>query len=115
VRGARWVHDNILDADPDADLQVFAIWQSVYAADRVGLRPDGVLDDPRVMHLWDHQLVVGEWFGARGELGAGEGLAWDAFMLFDPDATFETLVDHLEASGHTIIDDSHELTDAFDD
>ena len=65
--------------------------------------PPDVLQDGRVTHLFD-EVVIGQWFGARNRtLHAGSGLAWDAFMLFDHEATFATLADHLEAHGRTII------------
>jgi hypothetical protein len=64
--------------------------------------------------LYDTDVEIGRWFGDRdGIFHAGAGLAWDAFMLFDPEATFATAGDHLETSGGTIIGDHGKLADAF--
>ena len=43
----------------------------------------------------------------------GALLAWDAFMLFDADATFATAAEHLETSRRTIIGDHAKLEDAL--
>ena len=99
-------------AQPDLDLRVFAIWEQVLSGDKEA-EPPGVLNDNRVTHIFD-EIAIGQWFGARNSsLHAGGGLAWDAFMLFDKDATFATLADHLEAHGRTIIADSGSLKEAL--
>jgi hypothetical protein len=72
------------------------------------------LDDPRVTHLSDPDLDIGVWFGDRNHtFHAGAGTAWHAFMVFDADATFATLGEHLQTSGTTIIADRGKLADAF--
>jgi hypothetical protein len=66
------------------------------------------------VRLTDPDLDIGRWFGDRNHtFHAGAGTAWDAFMLFDTDATFDTLAAHLETSGRTIIGDHAKLADAF--
>ena len=62
----------------------------------------------------DPDLEIGRWFGDRNHtFHAGSGLAWDAFMLFDADATFATGGEHLQSSGRTIITDHGKLRDAL--
>ena len=62
----------------------------------------------------DPDLEIGQWFGDRNHtFHAGSGLAWDAFMLFDADATFATLGEHLQTSGRTIIAEHAKLQHAM--
>jgi hypothetical protein len=112
--GASWVADHILKAQPDPDVRVVAVWLAVRGDGQGRGDPHAVLADPRVTQLSDPNLVIGHWFGERDHtFHAGAGVAWDAFMVFDPGATFATLTDHLVSSGHTIIDDHAKLSTAF--
>jgi len=114
LRGARWVADHILDTDPDADVRVVAVWLAIPGDGQSGGDPHAVLDDPRVTQLSDPDVDIGRWFGDRDHtFHAGSGVAWDAFLLFDADATFATLADHLATSGRTIIADHAKLAAAF--
>ena len=58
------------------------------------------LPDPRVVHFWDGEHVVGKWF-AR-EVDGYQGIAWDVYYLYGPDATWETVPSALSGSGGTI-------------
>ena len=91
---------------------MFAVWVQVLSGDD-DAAPPNTLDDPRVTHVFD-EVAIGQWFGARNSsLHAGGGFAWDAFMLFDDNATFATLADHLQAHGRTIIAESGRLKSAL--
>jgi hypothetical protein len=106
------VDQSVLKANQRLDLRVFAVWEQVLNGDGQA-EPPNVLIDARVTHIFD-EVAIGQWFGARDStLHAGGGLAWDAFMLFDDEATFATLADHLEAHGRTIIADSNRLKTAL--
>jgi hypothetical protein len=114
LRGASWVADHILKDQPDADVRVVAVWLAIRGDGQGRGDPHAILDDPRVTHLSDPDVDIGRWFGDRNRsLHAGSGVAWDAFMLFDADATFATLPDHLLTSGRTIIADHAKLAAAF--
>lgn len=90
------------------------MWQAIEGDGAGRGDPHAILDDPRVVQLSDPEIEIGLWFGQRDrDFHAGPGLAWDAFMLFDREATFATLSDHLETSGRTIIADHSKLRDAF--
>ena len=105
--------NNILKKQPDADVRVIAVWQAI-RGDGISDRTQTIFDDARVVQLSDPDLDIATWFGDRDNVfHVGEGLAWDVFMLFDADATFATLADHLRVSGRTIIADSGKLRDAF--
>jgi hypothetical protein len=45
---------------------------------------DGMVD-PRVVHLWDEQKVVGNWFSAN--VTHARGTTWDFYALYDPQAS----------------------------
>ncbi|MBA2297742.1 MAG: hypothetical protein H0W14_06845, partial [Actinobacteria bacterium] len=65
---------------PDAKLQVFAIWMTMLPTDARSEWDDPIFDDPRVVNLWDEDRVLGQWLGQRDELNAGRfgPIVWDA-------------------------------------
>ena len=65
------------------------------------------MPDARVMHFWDGEQAVGEWF-AR-EVDGYEGIAWDIYYLYGPDATWETVPSPLVGSGRTIYGEREKL------
>ena len=65
------------------------------------------MPDPRVLHFWDGEHVVGQWF-AR-EVDGYEGIAWDIYYLYGPEATWETIPAPLVGSGETIYAARHQL------
>ena len=58
------------------------------------------MPDPRVTHFWDGGTQVGEWFAK--EVDGYQGVSWDAYYLYDADATWEIVPSTLVASGRTI-------------
>ena len=58
------------------------------------------MPDPRVVHFWDDAAEIGQWF-AR-EVDGYEGIAWDIYYLYGPDATWESFPSPLLGSGRTI-------------
>ena len=58
------------------------------------------MPDPRVMHFWDGETVVGQWFAKK--VDGYQGIAWDVYYLYGPDATWQTGPSPLIASGGTI-------------
>ena len=59
-----------------------------------------VMPDPRVTHFWDGEYIVGGWFAK--EVDGYEGIAWDIYYLYGPDATWESVPSHLIGEGVTI-------------
>jgi len=49
------------------------------------------MPDARVLHFWDGEQIDGY-----------EGVAWDTYYLFGPEATWETVPSSLVSSGGTI-------------
>ena len=65
------------------------------------------MPDPRLMHFWDGELKVGQWFAK--EVDGYEGTAWDVYYLYGPDATWETAPSPLLGSGQTIYAEREKL------
>ena len=58
------------------------------------------MSDARVTHLWDGERLIGQWF-AR-EVDGYEGISWDTYYLYGPEATWETVLSPSVSSGGTI-------------
>jgi hypothetical protein len=58
------------------------------------------MPDSRVLHFWDGDLKAGQWFAS--EVDGYKGIAWDAYYLYGPEATWETVPVRLVSSGGTI-------------
>lgn len=94
-----------MDSHPNAKLTVIAIWLPMLGGDSRSAWDSHVLDDPRVVSLWDGDRVAGSWFAERqlGGLGGPGGIVWDAYYAFSTDATWEKEPSNLIAAGSDII------------
>jgi hypothetical protein len=65
-----------------------------------------VLDDPRVVSLWDGKRVAGRWFADHsiGGLGAPGSVVWDAYFAFGKSARWRDEPSGVVATGSDIID-----------
>ena len=80
------MQEQILERHPDADLAVYVVWLPVLASDeRFGVAD--VLVDERVRQFWDNDRLVSDEVGRLA--GVDEGLAWDVYLVFRPDATWD--------------------------
>ena len=61
------------------------------------------MPDRRVIHFWDGEADVGQWFAQ--EVDGYQGTAWDAYYLYGPDSTWNAVPSHLIASGEIIYDE----------
>lgn len=59
------------------------------------------MPDSRVMHFWDGELQVGQWFAEK--VDGYKGIAWDVYYLYGPDAKWEIIPSPLVGSGGIII------------
>ncbi len=114
--GASWVQINILEAYPDADIEVTAVWFNMLFSDaRENWDPD-LLTDQRVTHYWDPDREIGSWLDENEEVIGFDfklgPVVWDSFLLFGPDATWDVAPVPLVSFGNTIIADKEELHDA---
>jgi len=113
------VQKEILEARPDADLRVYAIYFEMVEDDREAksrVKPTDLLDDPRVTSFWDDRKIAGRWFDQNvTKLGEREGnpdrVEWDSFVLFDPQAQWgESPPDHV-SWGRPLVQEAGRLMD----
>jgi hypothetical protein len=65
------------------------------------------MPDARVKHFWDGELEAAQWFAKQ--VDGYEGVSWDVYYLYGPDATWETVPVPLAGSGGTIIREHEKL------
>ncbi len=82
------MQQDILDKNPSAHLRVYAIWFNMLLGDSRAGWDGGGLTDPRVVHLWDEQKLVGDWFA--GQVTHSPGTVWDAYFLSGPQARWDS-------------------------
>ena len=75
----------ILERNPDADLAVYVVWLPVLPQDS-RFSVTQALVDPRVTHFWDNEQILNNELARAFDLG--EGLVWDVYFLFGPDAAW---------------------------
>ena len=65
------------------------------------------MPDARVIHFWDGELKVGQWFAKQ--IDGFEGVSWDTYYLYGPDAIWENVPSPLASSGRTIYAEREKL------
>jgi len=65
------------------------------------------MPDARVQHFWDSQREAAQWFAKH--VDGYEGIAWDVYYLYGPDAVWEVVPSPLAGSGGTIIREHEKL------
>ena len=118
--GARWVQSELLDANPDAELSVYAVSFHMLPSDHLARRlvwPEDLMGDPRVMHFWDENRLIGRWYETEVTRLAGdeeERVEWDAYFLYGPDAVWAEKPPQEVSWGRTIVGSRGELKRHFD-
>jgi len=101
------VKNVLLSEYPSTELRVYAIWLPMLVSDSREAWNGNTLPDPRVIHFWDGERIMGEWVARKVE--GHRGVSWDAYYLYGPAATWETISFSLVASGGTIYDRREEI------
>jgi hypothetical protein len=104
------VQQDLLQANPDANLQVYAIWTERLATDDRARWDGADLLDPRVTHLWDVHDLAGPWLA--GNVPGYDGGDWDFYLLFGREARWDQVPEPLAGSGATVIDERDTLIQA---
>jgi hypothetical protein len=86
---------------PSDQLRVYAVWLPMLGGDAREEWNGTTMSDTRVTHFWDGDRLVGQWFAKH--VDDYEGIAWDVYYLYGPEATWETIPLPLTDSGGTII------------
>lgn len=102
------MHQEILAKSPAPELRVYAVWFNMLFGDSRGAWDGDGMNDPRVVHLWDEQKAVGDWYSAN--VTRNPGTTWDFFALYGPDA--RDLASPLSQGG-TIISQREKLATAI--
>ena len=94
---------------------MYAIWLPILAGDARDAWDAHVLDDPRVVSLWDGSRLAGRWFAdhSTGGLGAPGDIVWDAYLAFGKNSRWKGEPGGLVASGSDIIDNTSGLEQHF--
>jgi hypothetical protein len=66
-----------------------------------------IMPDRRVKHFWDGELAAARWFA--NQVDGYDGVSWDMYYLYGPDAVWETVPSPLVDSGGTIYRESQTL------
>lgn len=105
------MQQEILEPHPASRLRVYVIWFSMIPTDARSSWnwTGGVLHDSRVVHFWDEQRTVGRWFAEQDPENSDNGVVWDAYYLYGPDAEWGTTVGPLLSSGSTVRSESDNL------
>jgi len=101
------VQTQLLAQYPSAQLRVYAIWLPMLWSDNRAMWNGTNMPDAHVMHFWDGEHAVGEWFAKQ--VDGYEGIAWDVYYLYGPDAIWETVPATLVGSGGTIYGEREKL------
>lgn len=97
----------ILEKYPDANVNIYAIWFDMFPGDARDKWKPTLLSDNRVMHFWDEGRIAGQWF-AKNVRGR-DGISWDIYFLYGPDANWQTIPSPLISSGSTVIGKRRQL------
>ena len=94
---------------------MFAVWLPMLAGDSRSAWDSHVLDDPRVVNLWDGNRIAGRWFADHGTGGIGGpgGVDWDAYFAFPAGSHWHAQPSGLLAAGSDIIDNTDGLSRHF--
>jgi hypothetical protein len=106
------VQSELLEKYPRAPLRVYAVWFNMIWTDSRWLRRDTVLRDPRVVHFWDKKRIVGRWY-QETVTHRGNGVEWDAFFLYGPEASWDAEPPEVATWGRTILGTKDRLREAL--
>lgn len=90
----------LLAQNPSTKFRVYAVWLPMLGGDAREEWNGTTMPDPRVIHFWDGETVIGQWFAKQ--VDGYQGIAWDVYYLYGPDATWESVPSPLVGSGGTI-------------
>ena len=103
----------ILNANPDSDLKVYAVWFNMYPGDDQSRWPRRIFSDPRVVEYWDQDKTIGRWYGKNVTRGGDGHIEWDAYFLYGSDAVWGEQPEPLLSWGRTIVGTREQLRSAI--
>ena len=104
-----------MDKYTDKDLNVYVIWMPMLASDERSRWKASMIDDPRMTHFWDGSHAIGKWFTENVKSCVSLGpIAWDAYYLFDKEATWEEAPSPVVACGTPVYKATEALAEALE-
>ncbi len=85
------VADNVLAKVSGDNLAVHVVWMPVLPNDDhdAAVEYRSLIADPRAVHYWNGDQVLGQVYGRTVRLPGGRDLAWDIYFLFDAGIVWE--------------------------
>jgi hypothetical protein len=105
------VRSDLLQKHPSSSVRVYVVWFNMLAGDSRDLVDRRVLNDPRVTNFYDPNKLVGSWFAKHSD--QGDGIVWDAYFLYGPDASWQAEPGPLLSTGGSVISSTSDLASAF--
>ena len=99
-----------MDENPEANIQVYAVWFNMVPNDarqRVDLN---LIPDPRTTQLWDEQRLAGRFFAENEGFNFGQ-IAYDVYYLYCMGAEWGLNPAPLVSSEYTILGKKNQLRD----
>ena len=81
-------------------LSVYAVWLQMLPSITPEKWDATIMPDLRVKHFWDGELDAALWFARQ--VDGYDGVAWDMYYLYGPDAAWKAVPAPLVGSGGTI-------------
>jgi len=107
------VQSSLLDSNANARLRVYAVWYNMFPGDSREKWPAALLTDPRVVHYWDEQKLIGNmyfhdlpqmWDKRAADTAAPSDLIlWDAYLLYEPKVRWDDAAPSVVSWGSTIL------------
>jgi len=100
----------ILDENPEANIQVYAVWFNMVPNDarqRVNLN---LIPDPRTTQFWDEQRLTGRFLAENEGFNFGQ-IAYDVYYLYCMGAELDLNPAPLVSSEYTILGKKNQLRD----
>jgi hypothetical protein len=103
----------LLAQHPSAKLKLYAVWFNMMKSDQRAGWSSKLLTDSRVIHFWDDNKLLGNWYATFREFSKGSGdTVWDAFFVYNADSTWTNQPSGLIGWGSTIISHKNQLAEA---
>ena len=104
---------------------MFVVWFRMYPGDAESRWPREILNDDRVIQMWDEPKAAGRWFmthlsdlkpsrGGDGQFPQQVDALWDSYLLFDRSATWTDTPNGLLSWGFTVMRTKAQLAKDFD-
>lgn len=90
---------------------MYVVWFDMMPGDSEGLVDRKVLNDHRVTNYYDPDRLVGAWYAQH--VDETVGIVWDAYYLYGPTATWDSVPAPQVSSGGTVIGSSSDLAAAI--